>query len=181
MEPLSFALLVVLRWVDIMLAPLRNLELLWIIVPIYVNWILIEYLQRRKFSFSTIVSNGFVIMWVGLDWSKTLFTEFIHNPIVGFPVFRLLLSVLVIVYGLFILIEGLRGKNMAIYLGRIRETSYFMLTLTPLYYGFFPFDIFTLLSILLFFPAVYFIVELVIRLVERRYKHRTEPKKAKHS
>jgi hypothetical protein len=180
MEPLSFALLVVLRWVDIILAPLRNLELLWIIVPIYMNWVLVEYLQRKKFSLSTIISNGFVIMWVGLDWSKTLYTEFMHNPD-GFPVFRLLLSVLVIIYGLFIVIEGLRGKNMARYLGRIRETSYFMLTLTPLYYGFFPFDVFTLLSILLFFPAVYFIVELIIRLVERRYRHHPKPKMADHS
>lgn len=69
-----------------------------------------------------------------------------------------------IIYGFGVLIEGVRGKDIAKYIGRIREINYFIICLTPIFYSFIPLNINTLLSIIIFFPIFYIIVEIIMRL-----------------
>ena len=63
-----------------------------------------------------------------------------------------------------ILIEGIRGKDIAKYIGRVREVTYLIICLTPMIYGYIPLTIDSLISITIFFPIFYIVVEILMRI-----------------
>jgi hypothetical protein len=65
-----------------------------------------------------------------------------------------------IAYGGVIVILGIRVKKVAHYLGKIRVVTYISLMLTPVFYGTVPVDWLDILSIVIFFPLFYFVIEL---------------------
>ncbi|MBI2041103.1 MAG: hypothetical protein HYT16_03290 [DPANN group archaeon] len=147
---------------QILTSPLQNPEMLWIIVPIYLNWVLTDYWQERKgTSFGNAMSNGFVALWVGLDWTKQLFRS--YSEASGSLAVKLIISILFIAYGLFIMKEVVQAKPIAHYLGRIREISYFAIVATPIYYGAIQITGLVVLSILVFLPVWYFLTEAIDR------------------
>ena len=75
------------------------------------------------------------------------------------------IAVLFIVYGLIIIIAGMRVKKIAHYIGRVREVTYFALVLTPIFYNIVPINLTTILAILIGFPIFYGLVELIFRIV----------------
>lgn len=147
---------------QILISPLQNPEMLWIIIPIYLNWILTDYWQERKgTSFGNAMSNGFVALWVGLDWTKQLFRS--YSEVSGSLAIKVVISVLFIAYGLLIMKEVVQAKPIAHYLGRIREVSYFAIVATPIYYGAIQLTGIVVLSILAFLPVWYFLTEAIDR------------------
>lgn len=147
-------------WLSIFAAPFRHLEMLWIIVPIYLSWMVTDFFQERKgTSIGNAIANGVVVFWVSFDWMRTVI-----GSMAGFSwtlVVKFVLIGLVFMYSLMILIEGMRGNNIVTKLGRVRETTYVLLMFTPIIYNEIELSWKVIIAILLFFPLFYFLMEYV--------------------
>jgi len=152
------------EWLSIFIAPLKDFNMLWIIIPIYLNWIFTDIYQEKKgTSLGNAISNGVVVLWVGIDWSRTVINQGILSA--GWTMFliKMAIALLAFAYGLIIIIEGIKVKNITHYIGRIREVTYFCLMFTPIFYGVVKPTFTMFIAIILFFPVFYGIVELIAR------------------
>lgn len=155
---ISWFLNLFLGWLLVFISPFKNLNMLWIIVPIYVNWIFTDFFQeRRRTSFGNAITNGAVTLWVSIDWIRTLMNSWEGFDLIIF--FKFVLIVLVFIYGAVIIVQGIRGKDFVTKFGRVRETSYVMLMFTPIIYGVLELNLLNILAIVLFFPVFYFLIE----------------------
>ncbi|MEM2874325.1 MAG: hypothetical protein QW063_02695 [Candidatus Nanoarchaeia archaeon] len=151
------------RFSEILIAPIKQPDMLWILIPIYLNWVFTDYFQERKGTdFGNAMTNGAVALWAGMDWIRQTvkISEFGITTLV-----KIGIGALFILYGLFIMIESAKAKPIAKYIGRVREVSYFMIVTTPIFYSLIPIDLITLAAILLFFPIFYGLAELIDRLL----------------
>lgn len=157
-----------LAWGSLFIAPFKQPELLWIIVPIWLSWFFAEFFQEKKStSFGNAISNGVIPFWVGIDWTRFLVNGLIDGTMkLSFSLFlKFFLCLVVFAYGLTIIIQGIRGKEFIRYFGRIREVTYVLVMFSPIIYGAITLSWKTLLAIILFFPLFYFIIELIDHLV----------------
>jgi hypothetical protein len=156
---------IILRFGEILVAPAQNLEMLWIIIPVYLSGILADYYQEKKgTSLGNVISNGFVAMWVGLDWGKQLTAKIDFAALTLLNAVQAAMTILLLVYGFFIMFEGMKGKGLSRYIGRVREVTYFIICLSPIFYGVVPIDLDTITAIAVFFPIWYIIFEVVMKL-----------------
>jgi len=154
---------IVMRFGEILAAPIKNPDMLWILVPIYLNWVFTDYYQERKGTdFGNAITNGVVTIWVGMDWIRQSLKDAVFNMTLAS---KIGISVFFMIYGLIIMIESAKAKKIAHYIGRIREVSYFMIVMTPIFYQAIVFDWVTLVAILVFFPVFYFIAEAINRIL----------------
>lgn len=153
-------------WINLFASPFyHDFRVLWIVIPLYINWIAAEiYLEKKGTSFGHAIFNGFVLLWVGIDWIRVSF-ELIHEVTKTSFVIRMLLAVAALVYGVTIVVSGIRLKKVAQYLGTIRQTTYLCLVLTPVIFGIVPFDFDTFFAILLFYPIFYYLFEVIFRAI----------------
>jgi len=146
--------------------PMENLDVLYILVPVYINWFVNDYYQERKgTSMGNAAANGFTAIWVGIDWVRTMTTRaatsVVHIPM-GFNKaffllsFKVAIALVIIIYGLTIMKYAISGNSLAKRIGRIREVSYFAMVFTPVIYLLVPLDITTFATILIFFPVFYY-------------------------
>ena len=167
-------------WGALFIAPLGNLEMLWIIIPIYLNWVFAEFFQeKRGTSMGNAISNATIVLWVTIDWSRTSTRFFVNNAISSWHLIgNISASILVFAYGLWIVYEGIKGKNITHYIGRVRVVTYIILMGTPLIYNSpIPADK-ALIAIILFFPLYYFFIELLNRMLPDPASIREEEGKA---
>lgn len=165
-QALDYVWQLFVKWIALFSSPAHNFELLWIIIPIYLNWIFTEFYQEKKgTSLGNAISNGFVPMWVGIDWGKTTYLMLQAKQILFNSLFvtKMIFSALMMLYGIAIIILGIRVKKVTHYLGKIRVVTYVSLMLTPIYYGVVRLDWNIIISILAFFPLFYFLIELIDR------------------
>jgi len=148
---------IVVRFGQILGAPLKQPDMFWILIPIYLNWVFTDYFQERKGTdFGNAITNGVVALWVGIDWIRQL----IKTKTLGLTsAAEIGVSVFFMIYGLIIMVESAKAKKIAHYIGRIREVTYVAIVFTPIFYGVIQFDLITLGAILLFFPIFYGIGE----------------------
>jgi len=149
-------------WLSLFYAPFRNTEMLWIIVPIYLSWVITEiYQEKRDTSFGNAISNGVVVLWVGIDWVRTTVRYFNEGGLDINSMFyvKICIGALVFIYGMLIMLLGIRGHKTVKYIARIREVSYILIVFTPLFYQPELMSFSVLLGILVFFPLFYFFVE----------------------
>lgn len=163
---ISFLWSLLVDWLFIFISPIMNLEILWIIIPIYVNWIFTEIFQEKEGTgLGNAVTNAAVMLWVGIDWIRYLLRHISTNDI-GFSwilVTKFFLCIVVIFLGLFIVYAGLKGKRWIKYVARVRETSYVLLMFSPVIYGIINLSWNFLLAIIIYFPLFYFLVEMLDR------------------
>lgn len=154
---------IAVRFGQILGAPLKQPDMLWILIPIYLNWIFTDYFQERKGTdFGNAMTNGVVTIWVGMDWIR----QSIKNAVLNMSLAsKIGLSAFFIIYGLIIMVESARAKKIVHYIGRVREVSYVMIVMTPVFYGVIKLDLITLAAILVFFPIWYLINEAVDRIL----------------
>jgi len=153
-----------LVWLSLFAAPFKNTQLLWIIIPIWLAWFFSEFFQEKKgTSFGNAVSNGVVPIWVTVDWSRFLIEEISASHLkFSFSLFmKFFLCLLVLVYGLVIIIQGIKAKKFIRYFGRIREVTYVLVMFTPLIYGVVETSWTAILAIIVFFPLFYFLIEMI--------------------
>lgn len=176
-DAVTYASGVFATWLNLFTAPFAkgSSDILWIIIPIYVSWLLAEYYQEKSgTSIGNAISNGFVGLWVGVDWARKLAPGFgLNAAFLG----KAFITLFMFAYGIFVIYSGMRGKKLAVFIGRVKEVSYLMIVFSPIVYGLAPLTVDTLIAIVAFFPIVYGITELVDRLLptpsERSEK--TEP------
>jgi len=151
---------------ELFAAPFKDLNLLWIIIPIYLTWIVTEFYQEKKgTSLGNAVTNGVLPLWVGIDWGRKTM-DMLSSGQIGVDsllVTKIIIIIFMIIYGLIILVEGIRARPITKYIGRIREVTFFCVVFTPVIYGIVPSDVLTLLAIAIFFPIFYLIVEVIDR------------------
>ncbi|HLC65547.1 MAG TPA: hypothetical protein VJI46_05495 [Candidatus Nanoarchaeia archaeon] len=153
-------------WILLFAAPFLNPRMLWVVAPVLFSWAFVEFYQEKKgTSLGNAISNGVMLLWVGIDWTRTTINSI--GPRIDYAIFipKLLMGVSLIIYGLYVMVAGVKAKGITKFLGRIRVVTYLILVFSPLFYGVIEFSFEFLLAIILFFPLFYYIVELIDRLL----------------
>lgn len=144
--------------------PFHDIEVLWILIPIWINLIFTDFYQEKHGThFGNAITNGSVMLWVGIDWIRFIVRT--TETFSGTAILKIFLCVLAITLGILIMIEGVHGKKIVSLIGRVRETSYVMLVFSPLIYNLIQPSWYYGISIILFFPLFYFIFETIDRLI----------------
>jgi hypothetical protein len=160
-EAFTYLLDLVIRWSSILVSPYKNFELLWIVAPALLCWIFNEFYQEKiGTSFGNVISNGAVLLWVGVDWAR-ITTSFLGIDSLGIIIFKYSLAAVAVLYGLFVIIWGAKGHKSIKFVGRARNITYMIIMFTPLLYNAIPVDFETFLSIFLFFPIFYLVIEIL--------------------
>ncbi len=155
---ITFLFSLFVTWLGIFASPFQKPAMFWILIPIYLNWIFTDFFQERKgTSLGNAITNGAVVLWVSIDWTRTLIGSL--HTFSWEIIIKFLLILLAFMYGLMITIEGIRGRDFVVRFGRCRETSYIMLMFTPAIYGVLHVTWQNMLAIVLFFPLFYYIME----------------------
>ena len=164
-------------WIYIFGVGFTNLNVVWIIIPIWLSWFFGEFFVEKKgTSFANAISNGVIPVWVGFDWIRQITIQLINNSFTWIFVLKYFLAVLAIAYGIIIIVFSIKAKEFIRFIGRIRETSYVMLVFTPLIYDLVLPSGNYFLSIVLFFPLFYGIIELIDRFAPTPKELEQQPK-----
>lgn len=163
----TFFLELLKTWGQLFAAPIENFDMLWIIIPIYLAWIFADFFQEKKgTSLGNAISNAIIAVWAAVDWSRTGVRLYEAGTASGWHLaITILLSIVVLTYGIMIIVLGVKAKSIARKLGRIRIVTYVVLMITPLIYMS---DInigMAVLAMLIFFPVFYFFFELIDRIL----------------
>ena len=147
-------------WLSIFIAPLQNLNMLWILAPVFINWVFTEFYQEKKgTNLGNAITNGVVALLVAVDWMRTATGEFGKGEISGGILAAYIgISVLMGIYGMAIILWGIKLKKRVKYIGRIREVTYLTLMFTPVVYGIIELSLNVIIAIIVFFPVFYFFV-----------------------
>lgn len=155
-------------WLQLFVAPLKNLDMLWIIVPVWGIWLFSEFYQeKRGTSFGNAISNGATMLFVGVDWARHVISDFSSGDLAfGWKLITLAsIAAGVLIYGLTIIILGIKANRLVRVIGRVRETTYFMVMLSPIIYGVEGFTLRNAAIIIAFFPVFYIIIEIIDKLL----------------
>lgn len=151
-------------WLYLFISPIENLNVLWIIIPVWVAWFFAEFFQEKKgTSFGNAISNGVIPVWVAIDWTRLLVNQIIDDKI-SFSwilVIKFAICLVVCIYGIIIITQGIKSKEFIHYAGKIRVVTYILVMFTPLIYDIVSLSWNYLLSILIFFPVFYYLIELI--------------------
>ena len=166
---LTFLLEIVKAEGNLFAYPFINLDVVWVAIPIYLGWFFAEFFQeKRGTSLGNAISPGTIAFWVGADWARTTLRMKAEQELAFSIAFfgKLFMAFIMFAYGLFIIIEGIKARKMIHYAGRIRVVTYFVLMLTPLFYGHGTSNLmYSIIAMFVFFPAFYYLIELIDYLV----------------
>ncbi len=171
-------------WLQLFYMPFSNFNIIWIIIPIWLSWFFAEFFQEKKgTSLGNAISNGVIPFWVGIDWTRFLTTSIISKQLEMEPLtfVKYLICVLVLVYGFMVIFFGIRGKQVIRKLGRVREITYILLMFSPIVYGLVELEWKFMMSLFLFFPVFYYIIELIDRITPDPKIIKMDVEKAKES
>ncbi|HLC91397.1 MAG TPA: hypothetical protein VJI15_06550 [Candidatus Nanoarchaeia archaeon] len=167
-EFLSYVWELVVSWLSLLFyIPFKNPHLLWVLGPIWIAWFFAEFFQeKKKTTFGNAISNGVVPVWVSIDWTRLIISQITAKSITFGTgvILKFLICLLAFVYGVIIIVGGIREKGFVHYFGRTREVTYILAAFTPLVYGVVELSGTFFLSIFLFFPVFYFVIEFIDRI-----------------
>jgi hypothetical protein len=83
----------------------------------------------------------------------------IAEPNIALLVGKILVSMAIFTYAIFVVKESYKGRSIVHLIGRSREISYLALMITPIIHSVIPLEWITLLAILLLFPVFYGLVD----------------------
>ena len=165
-----------LHWLSIFAAPLKEPEMWWIIIPIWINWLFTEFFQEKHgTSFGNAISNGAIAIFASIDWTRYTYRIYTEGIIRSFTLgvfLKIVASLGVFVYGLYVIMLGIRTHKLAFFIGRIRWVTYLLVMFTPIVYNVIKMNLYTLLAIIVFFPLYYWFIEIFDRITPepRTYK-----------
>ncbi|MEK6874348.1 MAG: hypothetical protein AABX52_01210 [Nanoarchaeota archaeon] len=152
-------------WILIFISPIYpNIkpDILWIIIPIWLNFIVTElYQEKNGTTFGNAIQNGLVAGLIGIDWMRYL-TRTITEASVTIShelILKYLVSIIVFMYGCIIVYHGIKGRDYVKQLARIRAVTYILVIFAPAIYGIVELSLNYTLSILLFYPLFYTIID----------------------
>jgi hypothetical protein len=154
-------------WLSIFFViPFKNFEILWVIIPVWINMIFSDFFQEKKgTSIGNALSNGAVMLWVGIDWTRFLVRALSSGKAVFSWIIFLdfFLCIIAVVYSIVIIYLGVRSKPVVKKIARIREISYVMLVFSPVIYGIVQVSWKYALVSIVFFPVFYLFFEILDR------------------
>ena len=154
-------------WLAIFAAPIKEPEMFWIIIPIWINWFFTEFfVEKHGTTLGNAVSNGAIPILASVDWLRYSF-RIMSSGTANFSLeifVKLFLSISVLVYGIFVIIAGIKLKRIVFYVGRIRWITYVLIMITPIIYDVIDFDFRTFWAVILFFPLYWWIIEIFDRI-----------------
>jgi len=156
-----------LHWLGIFAAPFEEPEMFWIIIPIWINWAITEFYQEKHGTdFGNAISNGAIALFASVDWARYLFRQMSNNLIhFTFNVFlKFFAAFAVLFYGCYVVYSGIKRNSVASFIGKIRWVTYLLLMFTPIVYGVKKMDVYTLFSIVIFFPLYWWVIEIFDRI-----------------
>ena len=155
-------------WLWLFGAPIKDFNILWIIIPIYVSWFFTEFFQEKKGTgFGNAITNGAVCIWVAIDWFRHItngltsglidadYTLYVKYGFAGF----------ILIFGIIVIVKGLQRKKFAHFAGRIRVISYILIMFTPIIYQTAEIKAINIIPIFVFFPLFYFFLEIIVRII----------------
>lgn len=158
-----------LNWVKtLFVMPFLNLEMLWILVPVWLSWFFSEFYQEKVgTSMGNAISNATIIIWAAIDCARQTVKLISLGEVTGGLniFFRFFLIAVIFMYGSLILVLGLKGKTIIKKIGRIREMSYVFCIFVPVFYNYAQLTVTHIISALVFFPIFYFALELLDHIV----------------
>lgn len=155
-------------WLNLFVSPIKNLDMLWIIVPVWFVWLFSEFFQEKKgTSFGNAITNGAVMLFVGVDWIRYIIRQISSGAasLTSSSVTELVVSGIIIIASIAIILLGIKGNKIVKVIGRVRESTYVLLMFTPVIYGVVEFTFRNLFIILAFFPVFYLVIELLDRIL----------------
>ena len=174
---LSYLWNLFLYWLSIFAAPAKQPEMFWIIIPIWINWFFTEFfVEKYGTTLGNAVSNGAIPILASVDWMRYSY-RLLSEGTVSFDLavfIKMALAVAVFIYGVFVIIAGIRLKQIVFYVGRIRWITYILVMLTPIIYNVINFDFQTLWAIFLFFPLYWWVIEIFDRITPEPRLYREE-------
>ena len=154
-------------WLNLLfVTPFQNVNMLWLLVPVWLGWFFAEFFQEKfGTSMGNAMSNAVIIIWASIDCTRQTVSLITQGLLLGAGniILRFSLLSLLLIYGITLIILGWRGNKIIEKIGRIREVTYLFVVLIPVFYNVIPFSIEYLISIILFFPLFYFVIELMDR------------------
>ena len=155
-------------WLGLFASPVKNLDMLWIIVPVWCVWLFSEFFQEKKgTSFGNAITNGAVMLFVGVDWIRYLIRQISSGAasLDSGSLTELVVSGVIIIISIAIILLGIKGHKIVKMLGRVRESTYILVMFTPVIYGVVEFTFRNLFIILAFFPIFYLLIELLDKIL----------------
>lgn len=146
--------------------PFQTADMLWILVPVWLAWFFAEFFQEKtKTSLGNAISNAVVVLWGSIDCARQTVHLIVTGTIANWGnIFaRFSLITVILLYGIMIIILGLKGNPIIRYIGRIREVTYVFAMFVPIFYGAIPFSIKHIIAAVVFFPLFYYAVEFIDR------------------
>lgn len=151
-------------WLSLFTAPFQNADMLWILIPVYLGWAFTEFYQEKKgTSYGNAISNGIIVLWVGIDWTRTTFNLLKGDNFVftNLLITKLVISALMFAYGMLIIVHAISTRRTIFYIGKIRLVTYTVVMFTPVFYDAVHLTFTVLFAMVIFFPIFYLIVELL--------------------
>ncbi len=162
------------RWLQFTFMWVKKPELLWLIIPVWLNWLITEYFQERKgTSYGNAVTNGFVMFWVGLDSTRTIVENYAQKA-VSVSLASVVMVIMMLGYGTLVMHQAIQGKKTAHLLGRIREVTYLSTIAIGIINGVVVVDANTIIAMVVFFPVFYIGMEIFLRLLPAPLEERIE-------
>jgi hypothetical protein len=152
----------------VFVTPYQTLEMLWIIVPIWLSWFFAEFFQEKTgTSMGNAISNSTVIVWAAIDCTRQTIKLISDGAVAGFGniAVRFGLISLLMAYGILIIVLGWKGNAIVRKIGRVREVTYLFVMFVPVFYNAIPFSFKHILATILIFPAFYFVIELLDKII----------------
>lgn len=155
-----------LQWLKaIFVVPFQNLDMLWILIPVWAAWFFTEFFQEKQGTkMGNAITNSVVVLWGSIDcarqttyWMASHAREFLQIFL------RYFLIGLIFTYGVIIIWFGLKGNKLIRFIARIREVTYVFAIFVPIFYNAIPISWNYILGAIVFFPIFYFMIELVDR------------------
>jgi hypothetical protein len=146
--------------------PFKNMDMLWLLVPIWISWFFSEFFQEKVgTSMGNAITNSVVILWGSIDCTRqtiALMAQGAFSSTLDI-VLRFVLIALILAYGVMIVVFGIKGNKIIKYIGRVREVTYAFAMFVPVFYNAIPLTLNHVIGALLFFPLFYFAIELIDR------------------
>src|SRR3989344_1691334 len=148
------------HWLAIFAAPFEEHEMFWILIPIWATWFITEFFQEKHGTdFGNAISNGAIALFASVDWTRYIYRLYADGIIqLTFGVFlKFFVALCVMVYGFYVIYLGVKRRHLVAVIGKIRWVTYILVMFTPIVYNVFKMNLYTLLSIILFFPLYYWV------------------------
>ncbi len=154
-------------WIyTLFVAPFKQSDMLWLLIPIWVTWFFAEFFQEKHgTSMGNAITNAVVVVWGSVDSTRQTIYQMSIGALnsLGEIILRFGIIGMIFGYGVAIVVLGLKGNKVIKYIGRVREVTYAFAMFAPVFYNAVPLTLNHIIGALLFFPLFYFAIELLDR------------------